>query len=205
MPLTIILIVITGFISWQAFNQPVLFDRLKHFPYVEAKSKEYHRWITAVFVHADWFHLIINMLVLYGFGSIVEQHFLGQFGEIMGRLNFLAVYLLSGIFANVPTYLKHRDNSMFRSVGASGAVSGMLLASVIFEPWSEWRLYGILPIRAIVAAVLYLIYSSWASRRATDNIDHEAHFWGAVFGFAFTIALKPTLWQQFLDELMRGF
>ena len=202
MNVTLILIIITVFISWQAFNKTEVFNQFMHYPVVENRNREFHRWLTSVFLHGDWMHLGINMFVLYGFGSQVEDRFVGLFGEVMGRINYLLLYLLAGVFANVPTFFKHRNNGGFRSVGASGAVSGIMLSSVLFNPWAQWYIYGILPLNALLASVLFLIYSSWAGKRSHDNIDHMAHFWGAIFGFVFTVALKPSVFTDFLSELM---
>ena len=205
MSLTLILIIVTVLISWPAFSNQEMFVKLMHYPYGELRSKEYYRFLTSVFLHGSTMHLFINMFVLYQFGTAVEGYFVIQFGEGLGRTYYLLLYLLSGIFGDIPTYFKHKNNQMFSSVGASGAVSGIMLAFVIFNPWSMLLLFFIIPMPAFVAAVLYLVYSSWASNKGGDRIDHEAHFWGAVFGFWFTIALKPGLFSSFLDKLIGGF
>ncbi|MCB0517624.1 MAG: rhomboid family intramembrane serine protease [Lewinellaceae bacterium] len=201
MTITLILIVVTAIISWQAFSNREMFYKFMHHPYEEVREKQYYRWLTSIFLHGSTMHLFINMFVLYQFGTIVEQYFLSLFGETMGRLNFLLLYLLSGVFADIPTFYKHKDNQMFSSVGASGAVSGILFAYVIFDPWAMLLLFFIIPVPAIIAAVLYLGYSSYASRKGGDRIDHDAHFYGAVFGFLFTIALKPGLFNFFVAKL----
>lgn len=202
---TLVLIIVTAFISWQAFSNRDLFLKFMHFPYEEHRDKEFYRWVTSVFLHGSWMHLAINMFVLWSFGTFIESAFVEIFGSPMGRVNFLALYLLSGIFADIPTYLKHKNNQSFSSVGASGATSGIMFAFALLLPWEMIYLFGIIPIPAILAAVLYLIYSSYASRKeAGSRIDHEAHFWGAVFGFVFTIILKPELFSRFLNELVNG-
>lgn len=203
---TLVLIIVTAFISWQAFSNRDLFLKFMHFPYEEHRDKEFYRWVTSVFLHGSWMHLAINMFVLWSFGTFIEGAFVEIFGSPMGRINFLALYLLSGIFADIPTYLKHKNNQSFSSVGASGATSGIMFAFALLLPWEMIYLFGVIPIPAILAAVLYLIYSSYASRKeAGSRIDHEAHFWGAVFGFVFTIILKPELFSRFLSELVNGF
>ncbi len=201
MSITLMLIIFIGLISYMAFNDREKFYRLMHIPYVEAREKQYYRWLTSIFVHANMTHLLINLFVFYSFGQVVEQVFVVMFGELFGRLNFLLLFLLSGIFADIPTFLKHRNNPSFSSVGASGAISGVMLASVLFDPWQTWLLFFIIPVWAIVAAILYLVYSSYASRQEGSFIDHDAHFYGAVFGLLFTLVLKPTLLPYFLNEL----
>jgi len=201
MSITLVLIIVIGFISYQALNDRSKMNKLLHSPYQEARNKEYYRWLTSMFVHANLTHLFINLFVFYSFGQAVEYYFVQVFGEVFGRLNFLLLFLFSGICADIPTYFKHKDNYNFSSVGASGAVSGVMMASVLFSPWTEWLLFFIVPIWAIVAAVLYLIYSSYASKQEGGIIDHDAHFYGAVFGVLFTIALKPEIFTFFLVQL----
>jgi membrane associated rhomboid family serine protease len=202
MSITIALLIITGLISWQAFSNREMFYKLMHNPYQEAQREEYYRVLTACFVHGNLTHLFINLFVLWQFGEVVEEIFVQIFGATMGRINFLFLYLLTGVFANLPTHFKHRANHLFSSVGASGAVSGVLFAYVLFNPWAILLLFFIIPMPAIVAAVGYLIYSSRASKKGGDMIDHDAHFYGAVFGLLFTIALKPSIFSLFLARLM---
>jgi membrane associated rhomboid family serine protease len=202
---TLIIIGITVLISWQAFSNRDLFLKFMHYPYEEHRDKEYYRWVTSIFLHGSWMHLAINMFVLYSFGTFIESVFVELFGVVKGRINFVALYVLSGVFADIPTYFKHKNNQSFSSVGASGATSGIMFAFALLLPWEMIYLFGIVPIPAIVAAVLYLVYSSYASRQeAGSRIDHEAHFWGAVFGFVFTIALKRELFSAFLREVVNG-
>jgi membrane associated rhomboid family serine protease len=205
MSITAVLIILTCLISWQAFNNPDMQNKLLHYPYIEARNRDFYRWLTACFVHGSWVHLGINMYVFYQFGLAVEDRFLDLFGEVMGRLNFLLLYLLTGVFANIPTFFRHRENQMFRSVGASGAVSGILFVFILFEPWARLGLFFVIPVRAILAAILFLVYSSYASKKSNDMIDHEAHFYGAVFGFLFTVALKPGLLAEFTAEIVNGW
>ena len=201
MSITLLLIVIIGITSYMAFNDRGKFYKMMHIPNVEAREKQYYRWLSSIFVHANMTHLLINLLVFYSFGQVVENYFLAVFGELMGRVNFLLLFLLSGIAADIPTYFKHRNNPNFSSVGASGAVSGVMLSSVLFAPWQTWYFFFVIPVWAIVAAVLYLGYSSYASRQEGGFIDHDAHFYGAVFGALFTIVLKPGIFPFFIAQL----
>lgn len=202
MSLTLIIIILTGLISYNCFQDRGRFQALLHSPYQEKREKEYYRFLTSGFVHGSMLHLIVNMYVLYSFGQIVENSFLNMFGEMMGRLNFLFVYLLTIIFANIPTFIKHRNNASFSSVGASGAVSGLLFIFVLLAPWAEgMRLFFAIPIYPIVFGVLYLAYSSWASKNSNDRIDHDAHFAGAIFGMIFALILKPELFNHFIHQL----
>ncbi len=204
MTLTVLIVVITGLVSYLAFNNRDLFVKLQHRPYVEARNKEYYRFISSGLVHGGWLHLLINLFVLYEFGRVVEFQFLSMFGETMGRINFLLLYTLTIIFADIPTFLKHRNNPGFASVGASGGVSGIIFVYILFYPWEMLYLYGILPIPGIVAAIAYVWYSSYASKHSRDHIDHDAHLYGALFGMLFAIVLKPSLFSQFLERLVNN-
>ncbi|MDX1476555.1 MAG: rhomboid family intramembrane serine protease [Saprospiraceae bacterium] len=196
---TYALIGITAVISIQAFNRRGMIEALKHSPYLETRNKQWYRLLTSGFVHGDWLHLLINMYVLYEFGRGIELNFLVLFGETAGRVIFLVMYLLTIAAGDFPTLIKHRDNPAYASIGASGAVSGVVFIFIMFYPWEILYLYGFLPIPALVGGIAYLVYSSWASKRQDTRIDHLAHFYGAVFGMAFITLLKPEVLQHFLQ------
>ncbi len=204
MSLTLIIIILTCLISYQSFNDRSMFEKLLHSPYREANGKEYYRFLTSGFVHGSPMHLFINMYVLYMFGQSVEYYFLMEFGEIMGRINFLVLYLLTIVFGDLPTYFKHKDNAYFSSVGASGAISGVMMVFILFNPWAQLLLFFIIPMPAIIAGVLFLVYSSWASNNTNDRIDHAAHFYGAVFGLVLCLVMKPSILGEFIQRFQAG-
>ncbi len=204
MSLTLIIIILTCAISYKTFQDRGSFLKLMHYPFQEKRGKEFYRLITSGFLHGGWEHLGINMFVLYMFGDIIEKEFLFVFGDVMGRINYLLLYLLSIIFANIPTFLMNKDNQGFSSVGASGAVSALVFVFILFHPWQMLYLYFVIGCPAIIAGVLYLLYSSYAAKRGTGNTDHVAHFAGAVFGFIFAIILKPSLFSDFMDALVNN-
>lgn len=200
MSITLILVIVTGLISYQAFNDPGLKAKLLHRPVAEHRNKEYYRLLTHGFVHADLMHLGINMFVLYQFGEYVETTFVYTFGALKGRMVYLLMYLITIVAASLFTHFKHKDNTYYSALGASGATSGLLFSFVLFNPW-QWFLFP--PAPAIIFAVLYLFYSSWASKNSRDNIGHDAHFWGALFGVFFTIAINPRFLESFFEKLMQ--
>ncbi|MEM6320715.1 MAG: rhomboid family intramembrane serine protease [Bacteroidota bacterium] len=202
MSITLVIIIVTGLVSYQAFNDGSFKQKLLHYPYVEHQNKDYARLLTYGFIHANWTHLLINMYVLYIFGEYVEFTFVREFGAMKGRLFYISLYLLSIVAAAIPTHFKHKNNNYYAALGASGATSAILFAFIIFRPWSTLYLFFIIPCPAIVTAILYLAYSSWASKNANDNIGHDAHFYGAVFGFLFTIALNPSFFNRFLTLIV---
>ena len=203
MSITVVIIAVTCLISYQAFNDANLKSKLLHRPYLEHKDKEYYRLLSHGFIHADFTHLLINMYVLFIFGEYVENTFLAMFGAMKGRMFYLLMYLLTIVAASLFTHYKHKDHSYYAALGASGATSGILFSFILFNPWSTLLLFFVIPCPAIFAAVLYLGYSSWASKNSKDNIGHDAHFFGAVFGLLFTIALNPSILPNFLTRIMQ--
>ncbi|HAN17895.1 MAG: rhomboid family intramembrane serine protease [Bacteroidetes bacterium GWC2_33_15] len=203
--MTLLLIALTSIISFLAFNNSVIFEKMQLNPYQVYHKKEWYRIVSHGFLHADWIHLIVNMLVLYSFGSSVEQ----IFRELAGQgiihspvLSFVILYFASMIMATVTTVKKQKDNIWYNSVGASGAVSAVVFTSIFFQPMSSVYFYAVIPIPGIIFGVLYLAYSHYMSRRGSDNINHDAHFIGAVFGFIFPLFLDPKLIRVFLDQLL---
>ncbi len=200
--MTIILIAITVAVSYAAFKSGKLMDQLQFNASKIYYKKEYHRLITHAFVHANWEHLLVNMIVLFSFGQAIEKYFAYNFGN-----NHIAYYFLlyfGGILiSNLYALFKHRNNYFYNSVGASGAIAAVLFASIFFDPWNMIYFFGILPIPGIVFAALYLVYSYQMSQKQKDNVAHDAHFLGALYGFAFPILLDPRLFETFLDKLFR--
>ena len=203
--ITILIIIFTSLISFQGFNRYAFIDRLKHSPSRENAYKEYYRLLTSGFVHADWTHLLVNMFVLYSFGGLIENYIIADFGTQVGRVIFLVLYILNIIFANIPTYFKHKNNPAFSSIGASGAVSGIVFIFILMQPWSILYLFFIIPLPAILVGVGYLLYSSWAAKKEHGRLDHLAHFAGAIAGMLMMIILKKEILTDFFHKLINDF
>ncbi len=202
--MTILLIIITSLISIIAFNRRELFDKLQLNPYAVYHKKEWYRILSHGFLHADWIHLFINMFVLYSFGNSVERIFkqLETEGIIKSAvLSFVILYFASMIFATITSIKKQKDNYWYNSVGASGAVSAIVFTHIFFFPLQAIELYAIIPIPGIILGIAYLVYSHYMSKRGKDNVNHDAHFIGAVFGLLFPIVLEPKLINVFLGQL----
>src|SRR5690606_30978723 len=195
--ITLVLIAITVLVSWQAWQRPRLLDRLMLWPPAIDRQRQYDRLVTHGFVHADWQHLLFNMITLYFFGRHVEQ----IFAPYIGPFGFVLFYLSAILVAILPTYLRHRRDPSYRSLGASGAVSAVLFAFILVQPWALIFVFFI-PVPAIVYAVLYVGYSIWMDRRGGDNINHSAHLWGAGYGVLFTVMMEPRVVEVFLARLM---
>lgn len=201
MSVTLILLIITVGISFLAFNEPMYFYKLQHHPFTEIRQKEYYRWLTSGFIHADYMHLGVNMFVFYQFGGIVEQYYTAVFGDATGRILYLVLYLGAIVAGALPTYFKHQNNESYAAVGASGGVAGVMFAFALFSPTSQILLYGIIPLYSVLWAILYLVYEQWAGRRGQDNIGHDAHFYGAVFGFIATAVVVPNAIPHFISAI----
>ena len=172
---------------------PALIDRWAFKPYRVVREKEWARWLTAGFVHVGFAHLLFNMITLYFFGPYVEA--------ALGSGRFLAVYLGSELTANALTFWKYRDAPQYSAVGASGAISGVLFAFCLFEPFAMLGIMFIIPMPAILFAVLYVALSIYASRREVGRVAHEAHLGGALGGLALTILLYPASLSIFLQQI----
>jgi len=200
MSITIIIIIFTCAISFYAWNNNELYQKLIFNPYSVFHRKEYFRMFSSALLHADIPHLAINMFVLYSFSQLVEPYYRSYMP--MGLTTYLALYILSVAAANMKTLYDNKNNVWYNAVGASGAVSAIVYAFVLIAPTDNLYFFGLLPIPAFIFGFLYLAYSQYMAKRAKDNIGHDAHFYGAVFGFVFTGLLKPDLFPQFIHQII---
>jgi membrane associated rhomboid family serine protease len=157
---------------------------------------QFDRLLTHGFIHADWQHLLFNMITLFFFGRVTEQ----VVASLIGPAGFVVFYLSAIVVAILPTYLRHRRDSRYRSLGASGAVSAVLFASILLDPWM--LIFIPIPVPAIVYGVGYVGYSWWMDRKGTDNTNHSAHLSGAVYGVLFMLLMDARVGQYFLARLM---
>jgi membrane associated rhomboid family serine protease len=203
MTTTIIIIAVTCLVSFACFGSPRRVDALALKPYEVVEKRQWWRVVTHGFVHGDTLHLLINMIVLYSFGSAVEWRFeeLSAAGTIGHPLRaYLILYFGGMVFATIRDLVKSRHNPYYASIGASGAVSAVVFTSIFFEPWAKILIFGIIPIPGILFGVLYLAYSQCGARkkRERDNINHYAHFYGALFGLFYPLLLNPALVHDFI-------
>lgn len=201
--ITLMLIIIIVLTSIASFYQSDIMSQLQFSAFQVYHRKQYYRLITHAFVHANWEHLIVNMIVLWSFGTAVEHYFRESFGS-NGVYYYLFLFFGSVIISSLWSLYKQKNNYYYNAVGASGAVSAVLFAAIFFNPWNSILFFGILPIPGIIFGGLYLYYSYYMSRKNIDNIGHDAHFLGALFGFCLPIIIKPELFMTFLDQLFRS-
>lgn len=195
--ITLILIAMNAVVSWLSFNNSRLLDRLVLWPPAIDRDRQYDRLITYGFVHANISHLLFNMVTLYFFGSMIEA----VMGELTGSLLTYPLFYLGALLVSIlPSYIKNQKNPKYLSLGASGAVSAVLLAAVLLQPWALIVVLFI-PAPAIFYAVFYVGYSIWMERRGDDGINHSAHLSGAAFGVVFMLCMEPQLLQVFLMQL----
>jgi len=198
--MSLIIVIITIAVSVYAFYNKQVADHLSLKPHLVYHKYHFHRLITHSLVHADWSHLLVNMYVLYVFGRVCE----GYFGVVFGTKSsflFVQLYFLSLIVSSAYSIFKHKNDLYYTAVGASGAVMAVVFTSIFFDPWNKLWFFGIIPIPGILFGILYLGYSFYMGKRSTDNIGHDAHFTGAVFGLIYPIVIEPSLYQHFINQL----
>lgn len=201
MGLNIIIVGITVIISIVAFSNAELFDKLKFNAYLIKEHKQVYRFFSYALVHAGWLHLLINMYVLYSFGGIVEEVLMIRFG-FRGILYYALLYVGGVIFSTLFDYRKQRGNPYYNAVGASGAVAAVVFASILLYPSGSIYIFPIpFALPSWVFGIVYLIYSAYMGKRGKDNIGHNAHFWGSIFGILYTVILIPEVIQQFIKTV----
>ncbi len=198
--IVLIIIIITCVISIAGFYRPELMVNFNFNAYRIYHHKEYYRLITHAFLHVDWLHLGVNMFVFWSFGRAV-QVYLDYYVSVHTTAYFLTLYFGSIISSVLFDLAKHKHNMYYNAVGASGAVSAILYCSIFFAPLTKVLFFGIIPIPGIVFGLLFLAYSWYLGKKGTDNIGHDAHFWGAVFGFVFPLAINIKLFWIFYHQM----
>lgn len=191
--LNLILIIITTLISVGAFSNEKMRNDLIFYPPAISQRNEWYRFFTCGFIHADFAHLLFNMLALYFFGGSVETIFKQLYGKTGGLL-YLLLYFSALLISLLPTYFRHRNNYNYMSLGASGAVSAVLFAGLVLVPSAEIFIFFIpIPIPGFIFAPLYLLLSFWLDRRGAGNINHSAHLWGAIYGALFVVVVTTAV------------
>ncbi len=215
--ITLLIIAITVITSYQAFNSAGLFNKLKYSPYRVKQFKEYYRVFSHVLVHADWTHLLFNMYTFYSFGVFMEKVFVSPltreaffpawgFGGVqLGIVLYLALYLIGGIVAAIPAYKKHSDNVFYASVGASGAVSAILMAFMLMFPDMQVAFFFLIPMPSWVGVLIFFGLEHYLQRRGGTNIAHDAHIFGALAGISFVTLLNPNIPVKFIKVVLSTF
>lgn len=202
--ITLLIIIATIIASIYAWRDEDIYRKWIMNPYLANRKNEYFRFLTSGFIHADQVHLFINMLTLYFFGPPLEGFLESIFGPV-GLLYFLAIYVSAIVISEIPTYFKHRNDYNYNSLGASGAVSAIVFAFIVINPLADIYFFFLIKLPAFVFGLLYLGYSYYSSRRSMDNINHDAHFYGAVYGIIIILLIEPSLIQSFANQMHNLF
>lgn len=192
---TLFIVIITVLVSLAAWQSQALMARLIFYPPAIARG-QVDRFVTHGFIHADTMHLLFNMITLFSFGQAVQR----IFNAHLGGLGFILFYLVALVVASVPSYLQHKDDRRYSSLGASGAVMAVVFSYILFDPWTRIYFF-IIPMPAIVFALLYVGYSIWAHDRGGSSVNHSAHLVGGMFGVVATILIEPHVVGQFAYQM----
>lgn len=178
-------------------------NKLMFNAYMIHKRKEWYRFFSNGLIHGDWMHLAFNMFSLYIFGGNVEHIFRNNdvFG-IKGTLFYILLYVGGLAMSSIYSYEKHKNDIYYNALGASGAVSAVIFAFIILAPTQKLMLLILpIPIPAYLFGLIFLGVEYYLAKRGHGNIGHDAHFWGAVYGIIFTLILKPSLLQSFIEQI----
>jgi membrane associated rhomboid family serine protease len=190
---TLIILLLTCVISFTAFSNEKITNDLIFYPPAVSNNNQWYRFITCGFIHADFLHLAFNMYTFFIFGEKVENAFIEIFGT-SGKLLYALLYITALIACLLPTYFKHKNDYHYRSLGASGAVSGVIFAGIVLYPTMGLRIFPIpLDIPAFVFGPLYLVVSAYLAKKGHGNINHSAHIWGAIYGVLFLVIASQLL------------
>jgi len=197
---TLILVVVTVIASIYGWSNQSTQQRWMFNPFVVQNAKQYHRFLSSGFIHSNTVHLLFNMIALFFFGSVIERIYKDLYGNL-GVVLYLITYLVGIVVANIKTYIKYKDSSYYNSLGASGGVASVLFASILYKPTSSiCTILGIC-IPAFILGAMYIIYTYYSGKRSSDNINHDAHLYGSLFGIIFTILLRPVVVIEFIERI----
>ncbi len=201
---TNIIVALTCLTSMALMNQSQnRADWLLHPVYI-LRYKQWYRFVSSALVHADGVHLAINMFVLWSFGNALERVFFPSFLGGGAHLTLVVLYVSGVIIASIPAFLRNRTDPSYAALGASGGVSAVVFAVILFAPWSNLYLYGVIAIPQILAGIAYLVYSWRKDKAANDNVGHLTHFTGAIWGLIFPCLIEPRLIGHFFSAVLAG-
>ena len=190
-PAILILTIVISLLGMYQF--PDIINKFLFRPYFFLREKQYDTMIMSGFIHADITHLLFNMITFFFFAFPLEQ--------FLGTGKFVALYLVGLVVSHTCTWYKERNNPQYASLGASGAISAVLFAYIVYFP-STMLLVFFIPMPAMVFAFLYVGYSWWASKNANDRINHDAHLCGALSGLGFVAMTDPGAFSRLVSMLL---
>ena len=203
-PFSLIIFIITLAVSLYAFyGKKEIFPKLVLHPFSMVRKKRWFTIITSGFIHANWMHLLFNMMAFYFFAFYLEAMFRQVTSTpLTGSLFFLVIYFGSMVLGDLTSVIKNKDNPQYSSLGASGAISGVVFSFILFNPTAPMGIFPLPPIiPAWIFGILFIAYSYYSAKRMGGGINHEAHLWGAVAGLVLTIILIPDVVEVFIHQL----
>jgi len=199
-PVASVIFALTIGLSIYVFSNPQWFGKLMLHPYsISRDMSKFYLVFTSGLIHKDWMHLLFNMITFYYFGFALEGIFVQEMGTI-GHLMFALLYIVGLILSDVPTIIRHKNDYGYHSLGASGAISAVLFSFILFYPTTKLYIFFAIPMPAYLFAGLYLVYCIYASKRANDGINHDAHLFGALTGLILTILMFPGIINHFIGQ-----
>lgn len=196
-PIACFIFAITLFTSIMAFSNPDWFGKMMFHPYSVYRKEKVHTFITSGLIHHDYMHLAFNMISFYSFAFMLEQ--------IIGHWQFGLLYVVSLIVSDLPSLVKYKNDWNYYSLGASGAISAVVFSFIMYAPMAMMLILPLpFQIPAIVFGVIYLVYCHFASKHARDNINHDAHLFGAFCGIGITLILNPGVAPMFIHQVSEG-
>lgn len=193
-PVASIIFIFTLVTSLYAFNDTTLYGKFMLHPYSVYRKQNVYTLITSGLIHANWMHLIFNMFTFYAFAFTLESQ--------IGSLRFGLVYFIGLVLSDIPSVVKHKNNFHYHSLGASGAISAVLFSYILLFPLNKLYIFPLpFGIWAVLFGILYLVYTYYMSRNSRDNINHDAHLFGALTGLIVTILLVPGIVPHFIASL----
>lgn len=202
--MVLIILAATIILSILAFQNLRFYEMALFRPYLIKHNNEWWRWISNGFIHQDYMHLFVNMLSFYFFAEHSKSFFDSISHNDTGVL-FLLFYLGGIVMSGMYSYYKHQNYYGYAALGASGAVSAVIFSCILFDPFSKIYLYGIIRLPAWIFGLVYLYYEYAMGKRQADNIGHDAHFFGAVYGFVLPIILHPQSGLDFISSFAQLF
>lgn len=199
--MSLLIIAVTFIVSYFAFQHQELLFKYDFNPYQIVHRNQWYRLVTHAFLHADWTHLIVNMLVFWPFADVASYYFEFLFSQ-NATLLLLGLYFGGVVVSCIYSLIKQKDNYNYSAIGASGGVAAVTFACILFDPLGKILFFGVIPIPGILFGIIYLAYSYYMGKRGMDNVAHDAHFYGAVFGFIYPILFRPDMLMHFIERLV---
>ena len=185
----LIILIVNGIFSYKGFTNEHFFNAYKFEVDKILINKDYKRLITSGFLHVGWVHLIFNMISLIFFSGNIESH--------LGAIQFLIIYFASLIGGNLFTLLVHKNHGDYSAVGASGAVCGIIFASIALFPVIGVGFFFIpSSIPGWLYGILYVLFSIYGIKSKIGNIGHEAHLGGALIGMTVALLMEPSAFLE---------